>query len=603
MQCRADRYPGLFARVLRRPIAALFLTALIVGCGGGPEAPSDPGTLPPTTPPDAPPRVATLMVVASPGTAMPVIIGKQVLIAAQPYDKDGQLLRTYPVTWGSSDSTIATVWGSELNGFVATLDTGSVTITAYVDGKQAHLNIGIIPIPVSYVWLEQSDWTLYSGNQVPLAAHAVDLVGYGIPDQRFEWSTSDAQVAAVDSDGVVTGGMAGTAIIAATAGGKADSLSITVVAAPVADWSEVTEDWLNYQGNARHTGYVPATLDPGTFAESWSSTPVPGVALNPVTAADGLVFVSSENFGTEFVAVLDATTGAKKWLHDFGPIDFVDPPTYSDGSVYVSTGSGEDSYIWGFSVADGSERFSTRYVNRGVRYRAPVVSGDTLYMAGGHDVTSGPVEYGGGIYAYSTDDGAELWYLDLNDQLLSTPVLHEGLLYMNGGGDDPKLTVADASTGTVVYATPDLRFITDVNPPPAPVLGDANDVINIRLGISSFDLAQRQFKWALDGLYVSQPSVANGVIYVRRDTVIVALRESDGTELWTWGAPYGVVSGPVIVTKNLLFATTPIATYAVDIATHRAMWSYPAGGHMTISKSGSLLIAQESGTITAIKLW
>jgi hypothetical protein len=58
----------------------------------------------------------------------------------------------------------------------------------------------------------------------------------------------------------------------------------------------------------------------------------------------------------------------------------------------------------------------------------------------------------------------------------------------------------------------------------------------------------------------------------------------------------------MIVTNNLLFASTASTTYAIDLATHGNTWSYPAGGLLAISKTGSLLIAQGTGKLTSIKI-
>ncbi|MBW8900631.1 MAG: hypothetical protein JF619_21490, partial [Massilia sp.] len=44
------------------------------------------------------------------------------------------------------------------------------------------------------------------------------------------------------------------------------------------------------------------------------------------------------------------------------------------------------------------------------------------------------------------------------------------------------------------------------------------------------------------------------------------------------------------VTKNLLFVSTNVATYAIDLRTHKAVWSYPAGGKLALTRSGVLYI-------------
>ncbi|MDB4877666.1 MAG: cell adhesion domain protein [Gemmatimonadetes bacterium] len=172
------------------------------------------------------------------------------------------------------------------------------------------------------------------------------------------------------------------------------------------------------------------------------------------------------------------------------------------------------------------------------------------------------------------------------------------------GAYTPKLTVADAKTGAVVYEIADPHFNWDgwsMNT--APVLGDANDVIDAQGGrLLSFDLAKRQIAWEVTGGFTGQPSVANGVVYVAKSGQVEAHREADGGLLWTWVPPQGAVTGPMIVTNNILLVATAAATYVIDLGTHGTTWSYPAGGQLAISKFGTLFIAQATGKLTSIKL-
>jgi hypothetical protein len=59
-------------------------------------------------------------------------VGQSVLLVATLLDSAGNVLTNRPVTWSSSDSTIATV---DANGLVATLQVGTVTITATSEGE------------------------------------------------------------------------------------------------------------------------------------------------------------------------------------------------------------------------------------------------------------------------------------------------------------------------------------------------------------------------------------------------------------------------------------------------------------------------------------
>ncbi len=574
------------AHFAHRSLSVFIVLALVNGCGGATGEPSAPAV--------GPGHVATLTIGGAP--TGPVVAGQVVSLSITTFDRDHQVLVGFPVSWTTSDTLVARVTASSTGAQVSARNPGTVKIGAYSDNQQTSVSLTVVPIPVASVKLSQTNLTLYTGNQSRLTASALDSLGRPLAGRAIAWTSSNAQVARIDTAGVVSAIGAGTASITATSEGKSSALPITVVARPVADWSGVTDEWLNYQANARHTGYVPATIDPGVFVEAWNSTPVPGVALNPVTVADGRVYVSTNAyFGKQILAVLDAKTGGVQWTHDFGGIHSVDPPTYANGSVYVATGGHEDSYIWAFNVTDGATRFRTQYGNQWSRWFTPVVSGDTLFMAGGG---------GGGMYAFSTKDGRQLWFAALNQYDMFTPALRNGLVYAHTGDYAPKLTVADATNGKVVYEITDPHFNWDgwsMNT--APTLGDANDVIAAQGGrLLAFDLTRRVVGWELTGGYAGQPSIANGVIYVARSGQVEAHRESDGGLLWTWVPPQGSVLGPMIVTNNLLLVTTATATYAIDLSTHGNTWSYPAGGLIAIAKSGLLLIAQTTGKLTAITI-
>ena len=58
----------------------------------------------------------------------------------------------------------------------------------------------------------------------------------------------------------------------------------------------------------------------------------------------------------------------------------------------------------------------------------------------------------------------------------------------------------------------------------------------------------------------------------------------------------------MIAMKNLVLVSTAANTYAVDLASHSHVWSYPAGGHLTLSAQGILFIAQNSGKLSAVSV-
>ena len=68
------------------------------------------------------------------------------------------------------------------------------------------------------------------------------------------------------------------------------------------------------------------------------------------------------------------------------------------------------------------------------------------------------------------------------------------------------------------------------------------------------------------------------------------------------GPARGTARGAHDRDKNLLLVSTAANTYAVDLATHAHVWSYPAGGQLALSAQGIVFIAQSSGKLTAVSM-
>ena len=466
-------------------------------------------------------------------------------------------------------------------GFAGVLKSKTVTLAF-------RLELGI----VAAIDITPRNPAIDSGSTVQLSATVVDFHDNVIPDAVISWASAPASVATVSSTGLVTGVSPGMAVVTASSGGAFASDTITV-RRPVADWSGAVE-WTTYQGNASHTGYNPVSMDTRVFQELWSTT-VSTAALNPVTAGDGRVFVTTNAyFGVQEAKSLDARTGTQLWSRNFGNIHSVHPPAYANGTVYLQTGGHGDSFLWALDATSGSVRSQTAYLNQWSRYFAPVIVGSSVYVAGG---------YYGGMYAFNTD-GTQRWFATLNQYDQFTPAVSDGLVYAYTGSYQPKLTVADAATGATAYEIADPGFVWDgwsMNT--APTLGGASNVLATNgRRLISFNLQSRSIGYAIASNFRGQVTVANGVVYVVNGTQVEARNESDGSLQWSWAPPEGQPVGPMIVTKNLALVSTAANTYAVDLVSHSQVWSHPAGGHLTLSAQGILFIAQSSGRLTAVSV-
>lgn len=126
------------------------------------------------------------------------------------------------VVWSSSDETIATV----NNGVVTGLKAGTAKITAAVGKHTATCTVTVQEIKIESVTLDKTELSLDKGDTAELTAtvnpeNTTD-------DKTVLWSTSDPNVALVNSNGVVTAVGGGTAKITAKAGDKSAECTVTV---------------------------------------------------------------------------------------------------------------------------------------------------------------------------------------------------------------------------------------------------------------------------------------------------------------------------------------------------------------------------------------
>lgn len=124
--------PAAALTTLRRITAPLLLTILIAGCGDDITAT---------------PHVGDVQLAAEAET---VAVGDTVRLQATVLDLDGNLIAGQPVTWASSDTSIATV---DDEGRVTGWRVGAVAIEAEVDGVVGRVTIRVIP-PLSAASIE-----------------------------------------------------------------------------------------------------------------------------------------------------------------------------------------------------------------------------------------------------------------------------------------------------------------------------------------------------------------------------------------------------------------------------------------------------------------
>ncbi|MEH6416168.1 outer membrane protein assembly factor BamB family protein [Pseudomonas sp. CGJS7] len=379
-----------------------------------------------------------------------------------------------------------------------------------------------------------------------------------------------------------------------------------------------TGEWRTFQRNAAHDGYIPVKLKPERFAYKWEWKRTTGTSadrnfINSVATEDGQVFVSEDVYaGQPWLYSLNEADGTVRWKQQFVLPDrpALNPPATAGGKVFLTTTGHSSTFLWGFNAATGAAASQSAFSVQWDNQLAPTVHKNLVYINGGY--------YGGTVLAYDFNDGQLKWQQNSGgDDDMATPAVDDNNVYHYDGIG---LKVYNATTGASV------ANINDPYQPEqgysyhsAPMLGSADNVIAFSGGAFSgmasssaeqygsrplvnYSVTGYNTRWRSEKKYLTQPATAGGVIYAGSNNPksFDAIDEATGQVLWSW------VPGPedtefhrnVVLTKNLAFVSTNRAVYAIDLATHQPVWSYPVAGMLAVSGNGMLYIVEGSRTTT-----
>ena len=154
-----------------------------------------------------------------------VSAGQSVQLTATPQDANGNPLSGRPVTWSSSNPSVAV---ADVNGNVTGIAPGSATITATSEGKSGTAAITVTNVPVASVTVSPASASVAQGQTTQLTATTKDANGNTLTGRVVTWASSNPSVATVNGSGRVTGVAAGSATITATSEGQSGTSAITV---------------------------------------------------------------------------------------------------------------------------------------------------------------------------------------------------------------------------------------------------------------------------------------------------------------------------------------------------------------------------------------
>jgi uncharacterized protein YjdB len=261
---------------------------------GKPGEPSDTATVTVT-----PATVATVAV--SPATAN-LVVGQTLQLVATPQDVLGNALTGRVVTWASTNPGVATVSGS---GLVTGVAAGAATVMVTCEGQTSPVAITVTVVPVATVSVSPASASVIVGQTAQLTATPRDGNGNPLSGRTVTWATSNAAVASVSGNGLVTGGAAGTATITASSEGRNGTAAITVTLVPVASVSV---------SPAAATVLLGQTVQLTATPKDGNGSPLTGRAVTWASSAPGVASVSASGLVTGVAAgsaTLTATSEGK----------------------------------------------------------------------------------------------------------------------------------------------------------------------------------------------------------------------------------------------------------------------------------------------------
>lgn len=353
-------------------------------------------------------------------------------------------------------------------------------------------------------------------------------------------------------------------------------------------------EWQSAYGDPQRTSYLPITVNAAALAPRWISTIARGSEQNhstDATTAGGRVFVTRYGTsGANGLYALDESDGALAWDKSFAAGSTISPMLAANGNVYLETRDYGSNYVLrGYAADTGAALFAkpatADYTSALMAVGDNVLAREglafNLYDGQTGDAIPGPAclqavladpanENGRYVEAQPPIAGEKVYFgmksgLEIVDFGAAQSCTHLGFSYMHDAG--------------YVALTSGSDFVASC--------GSGGD------DIWSYRTTEFAINWqAPNGTcnsYSNNLAIANGVVYLATYG-LQARSQATGALLWSW-SEFDLNGAKVVVTDNMIFVKTGDRLYAIDLATHKAVWSLThAYGSMALSPSGLLYL-------------
>jgi outer membrane protein assembly factor BamB len=266
----------------------------------------------------------------------------------------------------------------------------------------------------------------------------------------------------------------------------------------------------------------------------------------------------------------------------------------ADGKVFVSASDciGSHGDLLAYDQKSGKLLYSsgTPDIERGVAI------GNDLYFYGRSD--SGSLS---DVIKVNTANGSELWHSRMRLYFFQTLSADEQFLYVFD--DISELRTLRLTDGTLVSSAMKTSNCYHTN---TPALGPQGLVYaTCSLGANAyqlfaFDTVANKQLWSVSIGSESALALMGTTLYVLNSDTLEARDTSDGKLKWSsLVEPFGATSMGhphyLLATDNLLLVSGDAGMVAVDIASHKIVWTFPHGGPMSLSSTGVLYLPGKTG--------
>ncbi|WP_338845092.1 PQQ-binding-like beta-propeller repeat protein [Massilia sp. W12] len=399
------------------------------------------------------------------------------------------------------------------------------------------------------------------------------------------------------------------------------TLTVGAYGAQFKTGAEIGRDWGSTGGSAAHDGFFDVKLDPSQFSRRFSWRAPDDTSLeNAVTGGGKLMLATrstlAQNPAPPMLLMLDEARGAPQWQGVFQSGTQIGQMASDDKRVYLLAGEARKNAMHAFNL-DGS---GMAYVRENeISSLAPALNPGAPVLQNGLLCAGDGAE--NEIQCRNSADGSLRYKLEVREKLAArfwgfSPAMTADAVLANLGG---RLFAWRSSDGALLWQidVPGVRngtYRDQYETAQAPLISGHVAVLRDKANfddkavdnqLSAVDLSARKLLWTSEAGQFAAPVAGNGLVYAlnRKSGKIEARNLADGKTVWSLALPqtsnwafYDEPGSDLILTQNLLFASSGTQTVAIDLSKREIVWRYSAGGRLLLSRQGVLYILRRQNS-------